>query len=112
MGNRHDEHPYRLSYGQKRRLNLISILSYNPQLILLDEVLIGQDPENADFILNLLRNLVELGGSVIMVNHAPKITRRYTSRVLFLSEGRIIVDAPTDQAFEKLKELGRQTYVS
>ena len=58
LGDRRDDHPYRLSYGQKRRLNLISVLSYAPRLILLDEVLIGQDPANAAFLLDLLREHV------------------------------------------------------
>ena len=45
LGDRRDDHPYRLSYGEKRRLNLISVLSYRPKLILLDEVLIGHKVE-------------------------------------------------------------------
>lgn len=112
LSDRRLDHPYRLSYGQKRRLNLISVLSYMPQLLLLDEVLIGQDPENAAFILDLLMEHVAGGGCVILVNHAPRITIRYTSRILFLSEGRLMVDAPTRQAFEQLKSLGRQAYVA
>jgi len=50
-----DIHPNKLSYGEKRRLNLVSILSYNPKIILLDEILIGQDEDNAYFLLNLLK---------------------------------------------------------
>jgi energy-coupling factor transporter ATP-binding protein EcfA2 len=111
LGDRLDDHPYRLSYGQKRRLNLVSVLSYNPKLILLDEVLIGQDPANARFLLDLLRTRVGDGATVIMVNHAPEITRRYASRVLFFNDGQIVVDAPTDQAYEQLKALGRSSYV-
>jgi energy-coupling factor transporter ATP-binding protein EcfA2 len=112
LGDRLDDHPYQLSYGQKRRLNLVSVLSYSPQLILLDEVLIGQDPANATFLLDLLLEHAVQGGSVILVNHAPEITRRYASRVLFFNDGGIIVDAPTDQAFEQLRALGRGAYVA
>jgi len=112
LGDRLDDHPYRLSYGQKRRLNLVSVLSYAPRLVLLDEVLIGQDPVNAAFLLNLLCEHVEQGGAVIMVNHAPNITRRYASRLLFLNNGQFIVDAPTDQALAQLQALGRNAYVA
>ncbi len=112
LGDRRDDHPYRLSYGQKRRLNLVSVLSHAPRLILLDEVLIGQDRDNAAFLLDLLREHVTGGGAVVMVNHAPDITRRYASRVLFFNSGQIIVDAPPEQAFERLRESGREAYVA
>jgi energy-coupling factor transport system ATP-binding protein len=111
LAGRLDDHPYRLSYGQKRRLNLVSVLSYAPRLILLDELLIGQDPDNAAFLLDLLREHVAGGGSVIVVSHAPAITNRYASRLLFFEEGRIVVDAPTDQAVAQLRTLGKDAYV-
>ena len=111
LGDRLDDHPYRLSYGQKRRLNMVSVLSYAPRLILLDEVLIGQDPDNAAFLLDLLREHVAGGGAVIVVSHAPQITNRYASRLLFFEEGRIVVDAPTDQAVVQLEALGKGAYV-
>ena len=111
LGDRLADHPYRLSYGQKRRLNLISVLSYKPKLILLDEVLIGQDPANAAFLLDLLGEHVASGGTVIMVNHAPESTRRYASRVIFFSMGQIVVDASTDAAFARLQAMGRTAYV-
>ena len=107
-----DDHPYRLSYGQKRRLNLVSVLSYAPRLILLDEILIGQDPANAAFLLDLLREHVAAGGAVVMVNHAPQVTRRYASRVLFFNDGQIVVDARTDPAFDQLRSLGKDAYVA
>jgi energy-coupling factor transporter ATP-binding protein EcfA2 len=112
LGDRMDDHPYRLSYGQKRRLNLVSVLSYAPRLILLDEVLIGQDPANAAFVLDLLREHTEQGGAVIMVNHAPRVTRHYASRVLFLENRRVLVDAPAPGAFDLLRDLGRKPYVA
>ena len=112
LGDRLDDHPYRLSYGQKRRLNLVSVLSYAPRLILLDEVLIGQDPANAAFLLDLLREHAERGGAVIMVNHAPRVTRRYASRLLFFDSRRVLVDAPNPGAFDRLRDLGREPYVA
>jgi energy-coupling factor transporter ATP-binding protein EcfA2 len=112
LGDRPDDHPYRLSYGQKRRLNLISVLSHNPRLILLDEVLIGQDPANAAFLLDLLQEHVAGDGAVVMVNHAPEITRRYANRVLFFNSGRAVIDAPTPEAFDRLRNLGWEAYVT
>jgi len=106
-----ENHPYRLSYGEKRRLNLASILSYDPRLILLDEILIGQDTLNAAFIMNLLREQTNSGSTVINVTHDPETTRRYSDRIVFLEQGRVIVDAPTEEAFAKLADLGLKDYL-
>jgi energy-coupling factor transporter ATP-binding protein EcfA2 len=111
LGQRQADHPYRLSYGEKRRLNLISVLAYDPKLILLDEVLIGQDAANAAFLMDLLRERVERGSTVVMVNHNPEITQRYTSRVIFFKGGRAVVDAPTGEAFRQLAPLGLSAYL-
>ncbi|MFN2241087.1 MAG: ABC transporter ATP-binding protein [Anaerolineae bacterium] len=112
LGDRLDDHPYRLSYGQKRRLNLVSVLSYRPRLILLDELLIGQDSAHATFLLDLLWEHVLEGGTVLMVNHAPRITRRYASRLVFFNSGQIVVDAPTGSAIAQLRALGKDAYVA
>jgi energy-coupling factor transporter ATP-binding protein EcfA2 len=111
LGERGDEHPYRLSYGQKRRLNLISLLAYGPRLFLLDEMLIGQDHANATFLLDMLSERVDAGNAVIMVNHAPRITGRYATRVIFLSGGQVVVDSPAAHASERLTAIGREAYV-
>jgi energy-coupling factor transport system ATP-binding protein len=111
LGDRREDHPYRLSYGQKRRLNLISILAHEPRLILLDEVLIGQDPASAALILGMLRERVARGDTVIMVNHAPEVTRRHASRVLFFEKGRLAVNAPAGAAFEQLEAMGKEAYL-
>jgi energy-coupling factor transporter ATP-binding protein EcfA2 len=110
LGQRLDDHPHRLSYGEKRRLNLISILSYDPRLILLDEVLIGQDPANAAFLLDLVRERVDAGSTAVMVNHAPRVSRAYANRLLFFDGGQIMVDAPPDEAFDRLAAMGRAAY--
>jgi energy-coupling factor transporter ATP-binding protein EcfA2 len=106
-----DVHPYRLSYGEKRRLNLVSVLSHDPRLILLDEVLIGQDPRNAAFIMDLLRAQTRRGSTVVSVTHDLETTSRYADRVIFLNSGHVIVDAPTGSAFSQLAEMGYDDYL-
>ncbi len=110
LAGRADDHPYRLSYGEKRRLNLISVLSYDPKLILLDEILIGQDPANATFLMDLLEDAIDQGSTVIMVNHSPEVTARYASRLIFLEEGQVTIDAPPEKAFRQLIDRGREAY--
>jgi len=111
LAERRKDPAYRLSYGEKRRLNLVSVLAYGPPVILLDEMLIGQDAENAALLLGLLRERVERGSTVIMVNHDPEITSRYASRLIFFNSGQIVVDAPTAQGFQQLASMGRYAYL-
>jgi energy-coupling factor transporter ATP-binding protein EcfA2 len=106
-----DNHPYRLSYGEKRRLNLASMLSYNPRLILLDEILIGQDVRNATLIMDLLKEQTERGSTIVNVTHDPETTHRYSDRIVFLKQGQVIVDAPTREAFAKMASLGLRDYL-
>ncbi len=108
---RRDEHPYRLSYGEKRRLTLVAMLTYQPRLLLLDEILIGQDPRNAEQLLTWLRERVAAGSAVVLVNHAPEITRRYATRLLFFEAGRLTLDAPTEAGFAALAAQGRRAYL-
>jgi energy-coupling factor transport system ATP-binding protein len=111
LGDRHDDHPYRLSYGEKRRLNLVSVLGHDPPLILLDEPLIGQDAANVVFLMEWLCERVARGAAVVMVNHNPEVTRRYATRLVFLSQGQAVVDAPTEEAFERLAALEQEAYL-
>jgi energy-coupling factor transporter ATP-binding protein EcfA2 len=111
LEGRTQDHPYRLSYGQKRRLNLISVLIYRPALVLLDELLIGQDAENAAFLMSLLCEHIAAGGTVILVNHSPEATWCYASRLLFFENGQLAVDAPVQEAFQQLDALGKRAYL-
>jgi energy-coupling factor transporter ATP-binding protein EcfA2 len=106
-----DTHPHRLSYGEKRRLNLASILSYEPRVILLDEILIGQDSGNAAMLMDLLREETARGSTVVNVTHDPETTFRYSDRIVFLKDGRILLDEATGEALDKLATLGLADYL-
>lgn len=124
LSDRRQDHPYRLSWGQKRRLNLISAVLHHPRLILLDEPFAGQDWENAAFLLGVIRGVLDgtpgrpMGarmsserGACLMVTHDPRIVLRSCTRVLFLSGGRVTLDAPVPQAFQQLLVMGHDVYV-
>ncbi|MGC9395139.1 MAG: ABC transporter ATP-binding protein [Anaerolineae bacterium] len=109
--DRRNDHPYRLSYGEKRRLNLAAVLTYAPTLLLLDEILIGQDPDNATRLLDWLQMRVAAGSAVVLINHAPDIARRYATRLLFFEAGRLAIDAPIDEGFAQLANMGHTPYL-
>lgn len=111
LGNRVDDHPQRLSYGEKRRLNLVAVILHNPQLLLIDEFLIGQDMGNAHKWMRWLRNYTDEGHTVLLVNHHADLTQAYCDRVIFLDAGRKIVDAPVTTAFKTLAEKGWNDFI-
>jgi len=111
LTGREDEQPYRLSYGEKRRLNLISALAASPRLILLDEVLIGQDPANAAFLMDLLAGEVRRDSAVVMVSHDPDVVQAYATRILFFDDGQVVLDAPAAAAFTVLAAQGCRPYL-
>ncbi|HUW82398.1 MAG TPA: ATP-binding cassette domain-containing protein [Phycisphaerae bacterium] len=124
LSDRAADHPFRLSWGQKRRLNLISVLLHRPRLLLLDEPFAGQDWQNALFVLELVKTALDGwaesstsvcdrsdAGACVMVTHDPRVVARACSRVLFVCQGRIVLDAPLPDAFDRLREMGHDAYV-
>lgn len=111
LGDRLEDHPHRLSFGQKRRLNLVSVLCFRPRILFLDEVYTGQDPDNMAVMHSLLSDYVEQGNSVVLVNHDPEYSARAATRLLFLRDGRLVVDSPTASASAALRELGETVYL-
>ncbi len=104
-------HPQRLSYGEKRRLNLAAVILHNPKLLLIDEFLIGQDIQNARKWMTVLKNYAQKGHAVILVNHQAQLTQEYCDRVIFLDAGNIVVDAPVSPAFTSLAKLGYKVFL-
>jgi len=106
-----DDHPQRLSFGEKRRLNLIAAILHNPKLLLIDEFLIGQDMRNAHKWMRCLWEYTRDGHTILMVNHHAMLTQAYCDRVIFLDAGSVIVDAPVSSAFTTLEALGYRPFI-
>ena len=104
-------HPQRLSFGEKKRLNVAASLLHKPKLLLIDELLIGQDPQNALAWMVFLKSLSELGTTVLLSIHHPQLVLDYCSRMIFLESGRIAVDEDIPSAFDSLVELGYHSYL-
>ncbi len=111
LGDRMDEHPQRLSYGEKRRLNLACVILHNPQLLLIDEFLIGQDMPNAHRWMKALRNYASDQKTVLLVNHHMDLTQAYCDRVMFLDAGKLVLDAPARSAWTALKDKGYDAFL-
>jgi len=106
-----DNNPFALSLGEKKRLTLVSVLAYSPGVLILDEPLVGQDGDRLKLLISALEEHRAQGGVTLMVCHEPAVVVACCQRVLFLSEGKLIVDAPVKDALLRLAELGREEYL-
>jgi energy-coupling factor transporter ATP-binding protein EcfA2 len=106
-----DTLPFSLSLGEKKRLTLISVLGYQPEILLLDEPLIGQDKQRVDKFWHGVWKHRQAGGSTLIVCHDPDFVQEFCDRILFLDQGKLLVCEPVKEGFKILKELGFKDYL-
>ena len=81
-----------LSFGQKKRVTIASVLVQDPELIILDEPTAGQDFHHYTEIMEFLRGLNQKGVTVVMITHDMHLMLEYTPRALVFADGRLIAD--------------------
>ena len=98
--------PFQLSGGQKRRAAIAGVLAMEPKYLVLDEPTAGLDPRGRD---DLLQRIVRLHRekkmTVIFVSHNMDDIARLADRVIFMHEGRVLLDAPPHEAFQEKSAL-------
>ncbi|MGU8007590.1 ABC transporter ATP-binding protein [Streptococcus suis] len=82
-----------LSYGQKKRVTIASILVLNPEIILLDEPTAGQDQRYYREMMEFLDQLNAQGHTVVMITHDMQLMLDYSDRAVVVVDGQIIEDA-------------------
>jgi len=108
--NLKDRNPFSLSHGQKRRLNVSSIIVHKPEVLLLDEPFIGQDMDGRQFIREVVLETAERGGVALIVTHDPAFVRSHCDRVIFMENGSIFLDGPPSSVLERLKTIDYKEY--
>ena len=81
-----------LSFGQKKRVTIASILVLKPEIIILDEPTAGQDYKTYTDIMNFLDSLQKQGHTIVMITHDMQLMLEYSDRCLVVVEGKIIAD--------------------
>lgn len=82
-----------LSFGQKKRVTIASILVMNPQVLILDEPTAGQDYKHYTEIMEFLKKLnEELGITIIMITHDMHLMLEYTDRAIVIADGQLVAD--------------------
>lgn len=100
--------PFELSGGQKRRVAIAGVLAMQPEVLILDEPTAGLDPRGRDESLDEISALhEEKGMTIILVSHSMEDIARYADRILVMSHGEKLFDAPPKEVFRHYQELER-----
>ncbi len=81
-----------LSYGQKKRVTIASILVLDPKILILDEPTAGQDYRHYTDIMEFLVEINKLGVTIILITHDMHLMLEYTPRAIVLAGGKLITD--------------------
>lgn len=112
LGGRGSLYPYEMSGGMQKRLGIARALICRPRVVLLDEPTAGLDPVTARGILRTLLDVRKQWGiTCLLVTNDPWQVRRDVDRVLYLSEGRLLVDGDWTTV-EQAKDPEVQTYMA
>ena len=84
-----NEYPNKLSGGQKQRLSIVRALAMHPEVMLFDEPTSALDPEMVKEVLNVIRELVKSGMTILIVTHEMAFAKEISDRVVYINDGII-----------------------
>jgi polar amino acid transport system ATP-binding protein len=103
LANKANEYPNRLSGGQKQRIAIARALAMEPHVMLFDEPTSALDPEMVREVLDVMRNLVAEGMTMLIVTHEMGFAKNVANRVFFMDQGTVLEDANPKELFENPK---------
>ena len=112
LADRGDAYPNQLSGGQKQRVAIVRALCMEPEVMLFDEPTSALDPEMVGEVLDLIRELVEEGMTMVIVTHEMGFARKAADRVIFMDEGVIAEEGTPEQIFGSPKHPRTQEFLS
>ncbi len=98
--------PHSLTRVQRQRLAVDSILSMEPDIIVLDEPTTGQDRGHLNKFLSRMKMLNEAGKTIILISHDMGVVAEYASRTIVMKDGEILMDADARGVFSRHDILG------
>ena len=104
--------PSELSGGQKQRIAIIRTLMNNPELILFDEPSSALDPEMIGEVTELMRKLALQNMTMIVVSHEMRFIKNFCTKVIFMSDGKIIEEGTSTEIFDHPKDAKLKKFLS
>ncbi|MBC7958687.1 MAG: amino acid ABC transporter ATP-binding protein [Vallitaleaceae bacterium] len=105
-------YPSTLSGGQKQRIAIVRALAMNPKVMLFDEPTSALDPEMVGEVLDLIKQLVDEGMTMVIVTHEMGFAKEVATRVLFMDEGKILEENVPAELFSHPKNLRTKEFLS
>lgn len=107
-----NEYPNRLSGGQKQRIAIARSLAMNPEVMLFDEPTSALDPEMVKEVLEVIKELVRDGMTMMIVTHEMGFAKEVGTRLLFMDEGKILEEGNPRDIFDHPKEERTKMFLS
>jgi energy-coupling factor transport system ATP-binding protein len=106
-----DLFPFRLSFGDRRKLAAAATMALRPEVLIMDEPTTAQDHRGRYQLADLARRFHhQQAGTVVMITHDVDLVARYAQRLIVLYQGRVLLDGPTHEVFTHVEEL-RKSFV-
>ena len=108
-----DSNSRQLSGGQKQRVAIARSLAMRPKVLLFDEPTSALDPEMIDDVLNVIKKIVQTTEmTMVVVTHEMGFAREVADRVVFVDDGRIVEDDPTEEFYNHPTEERARQFLS
>ena len=104
LSDRYDYYPVQLSGGQQQRVAIARAIATDPEIIYFDEPTSALDPELTGEVLAVMRQLAEEGMTMLVVTHEMGFARNVSSKTVFMENGVVVEQAPSQQFFASPKE--------
>jgi energy-coupling factor transporter ATP-binding protein EcfA2 len=107
-----DLFPFRLSFGDRRKLAVAATIALGPKVLILDEPTTAQDHNGRYQLAELARRFHEdQQGTVLMITHDVDLIARYAKRLIVLYQGQVLLDGPTAEVFRHVEDLRKSSVV-
>ncbi len=106
-----DKRTEEYSQGMKQRIAIASALLHNPKLLIVDEPMVGLDPQSALIVKNLFKKLSANGTAIFMSTHSLNVAEEICSRIGIIKDGRMIFEDKTE-VLEAIKDLNHNNLES
>lgn len=102
----HNQSPFELSGGQKRRAAIAGVLAMHPKILVLDEPTAGLDPKGRDEILDQIAKLhKETKITVVLVSHSMEDVAKYVDRIIVMNHAEVMYNGTPKEVFRHYREL-------
>jgi glutamate transport system ATP-binding protein len=112
IANQADKYPAQLSGGQQQRAAIARALAMRPKAMLFDEPTSALDPEMIGEVLDVMTSLAADGMTMVVVTHEMGFARHAANRVVFMSDGQLVEDAPPDEFFSNPRSERAKDFLS